>query len=292
METNTLSKLVTPTPTWTTIPVSTSQQINSNSLPVVNSLQNLSPLNPIQFPNLWPKVAALTRKVDPKTGREQADVLEVEKTTSPVAAKDKLDRLKQAYGILYANTKRQPRRSFGVLNPRISSSSNHPRNPIFDSKGDDGSEVEVPDQQVLPAQLPPVVVKNTALPRKEKPEPTQITPEPSVLPRVFTLYFSGKSPGEYTTRVTTLLPGEDAPTTGKRKKRSNDLRRDQNEINPTPAKLFAIERTEPVIELMATFSTSLDESILEPSLASPLKPLLGTSSATESLPPLVVSSGF
>ncbi len=52
------------------------------------------------------------RLVDP-SGLEHADVLEIGRGTSASVAREKLERLKQAYGIFFANTKQQ-QQQFGL----------------------------------------------------------------------------------------------------------------------------------------------------------------------------------
>ena len=58
-------------------------------------------------------------------GAELADVLEVGPNTTPSAAKSQLDRLKQAYGLLYSNSAQRSKNRFGNL------FRNAPHNPIF-----------------------------------------------------------------------------------------------------------------------------------------------------------------
>ena len=62
-------------------------------------------------------------------GAELADVLEVGPNTTPSAAKSQLDRLKQAYGLLYSNSAQRSKNRFGNL------FRNAPHNPIFGNSG-------------------------------------------------------------------------------------------------------------------------------------------------------------
>ena len=221
METKTVSTMITPTPTWQTLTVTLPPSPTPATLKPLQVFQHQpQPLTPLRFPSLWPQVTSLPRKVDPKTGLEYADVLEIKKETTPVAAKDKLDRLKQAYGILYAN-----RAKINRFNNN--SQKNKPvRNPIFDDDSEDDGELDEYDQQVLPAEIKAISVAKTA---------ASATSEPAkATQRVFTLFFSGKSPGEYTTRLTTLLPGEEAPTNSRNKREA---------ILPTPVRPLEIEVT-------------------------------------------------
>ena len=106
---------------------------------------------------LWPNAPHLRRPV--VNGAELADVLEVGPNTTPSAAKSQLDRLKQAYGLLYSNSAQRSKNRFGGLFRNV------PHNPIFgdgtDSSGLDYDYVDEFDQQGLAAQARPVVVKPT-----------------------------------------------------------------------------------------------------------------------------------
>ena len=90
-------------------------------------------------------------------GAELADELEVGPNTTPSAAKSQLDRLKQAYGLLYSGSAQRSKNRFGNL------FSNVPQNPIFGDSGGglDYDYVDEFDQQGLAAQARPVVVKPT-----------------------------------------------------------------------------------------------------------------------------------
>ena len=71
----------------------------------------------------WARAPHLRRPV--VNGAELADVLEVGPNTTPSAAKSQLDRLKQAYGLLYSNSAQRSKNRFGNL------FRNAPHNPIF-----------------------------------------------------------------------------------------------------------------------------------------------------------------
>ena len=52
-------------------------------------------------------------------GAELADVLEVGPNTTPTAAKSQLDRLKQAYGLLYSNSAQRSKNRFALVACRL-----------------------------------------------------------------------------------------------------------------------------------------------------------------------------
>ena len=89
-EVYTSSTLLTPSPSWTTYTVS--QTIQPPPAPKVKA----EPDYRVHLPSAWPKITR-ARPVDPLTGLEHADVLEIGRSTSPAEAKTNLDRLKQAY---------------------------------------------------------------------------------------------------------------------------------------------------------------------------------------------------
>ncbi len=184
---------------------------------------------------------------------EHADVLEIGKHTSATAAKSQLDRLKQAYGIFFANSAQRSATRFGGL---LQNGGSVPRNPIFgdDTSGLDYDYVEDFDQQGLAAQANPVY---KAAPSSTSDKPSSATPplpsptsratsapapQPSETVKVFTLYFSGRVPGEYTTRLTTVsvTPSASAPAA---ESQSRQQRRRREAIQPTRVQPIAM--TEP-----------------------------------------------
>ena len=69
--------------------------------------------------------------MDPLTGLEHADVLEIGRSTSPAEAKTNLDRLKQAYGVFFATSAQRAASKYGnVFGLK--------KNPIFDDVDDEG----------------------------------------------------------------------------------------------------------------------------------------------------------
>ena len=95
------------------------------------------------------------------------------------------------------------------------------------SSGLDYDYVDEFDQQGLAAQARPVVVKPTKATgtaeekSAEPPSPPSPSP-PSESTKVYTLYFSGKTPGEYTTRLTTVTVGEGSELPGRRRRHAEE----------------------------------------------------------------------
>ena len=93
--------------------------------------------------------------------------------------------------------------------------------------------------QGLAAQARPVVVKPTKAASAKTPEKSQAEASPSESTKVYTLYFSGRSPGEYTTRLTTVTVGEGSSESPSRRKRQAE----EESIEPT--RVRPILMTEP-----------------------------------------------
>lgn len=216
-EVKTSSKLITPSPTLDVVTVTVTPRRPKN-IPPVSGTQ-------------WTKAPHLRRPV--VNGAELADVLEVGPNTTPSAAKSQLDRLKQAYGLLYSNSAQRSKERFGGL------FSNAPRNPIFGDSGLDYDYVDEFDQQGLAAQARPVF-QEAPQPTKTAKAPEESRPvDPSSSPssestKVYTLYFSGKSPGEYTTRLTTVtVSSAGSESASSRKKRHVGAAEEGESIEPT-----------------------------------------------------------
>ena len=261
-EVKTSSTLITPSPTWNTITVTHTASPASPPTPHNKPQLGVLRANPV-LPSIWPKVEQV-RQVDPRTGLEHADVLEIDQGTSQTAAKNKLDRLKQAYGIFFANSAQRSAQRFNNFGRGTVAPPPPVENPLFvpsggksgtrGSQGDlDYDYIEEFDQQGLATQERPVFVpgtksrgrkigpgrpvpatveKNTNKSRRRNPQtPRRVVHKPQsaakvqpiVTPstKVFTLFFSGRVPGEYTTRLTTLnVDSEGQPL---RNKRSADI---------------------------------------------------------------------
>ena len=188
--------------------------------------------------------------MDPRTGTEYADVLEIDKGTSPTAAKTQLDRLKQAFFIA-SNAKRQQ------------------RNPIFEKDFDDF--VGDFDQQVLAAQQRSVYVQAVQAEQKKS-----LSEPPSSTVKVFTLYFSGRVPGEYTTRLTTLTVGSDGKPVVERTKREA--------ISPSrPEPIIMTQAPEVIVDQGAEILEQKCSSILEQELQGSFKTVTKTVTVTQTL---------
>ena len=168
-----------------------------------------------QLPSFQPKKNIL----------EEATVLEISKQTTPLEAQRKLNTLKQLYGSYFSDSARRSAQRFGNSFRRQTS----PRsNPLF---GDNYNDyVDEFDQQVLGAQQRPVYV----------PKPTKS--------KVFTLYFSGKNPGDFSTRLTTL-PVDDH---GKPLRQKRDI---------SPTKVQPILATVPPPNINSFENNQLDSSM-------------------------------
>ena len=208
-EIKTSSVLISPTPTWQTETITiTPSQIPSHPVALQQHLRQ--------------KKAPVLRK---------ATVIEIEKTTTRDQLVSKNDRLRELYGSFFSDSAQRSKERFGNTFRRNVSPVSTPRKvSTFNDEFDDYDYIDEYDQQALSAQNRPVFVR--------KPEP--VREEPRM--KVFTLFYSGKVPGEYTTKLTTMPVGPDGqPITGRKK------RHIQDDISPT--KVEPILRTKsPSIE--------------------------------------------
>ena len=206
-EIETSSKLITPTPTWTTETVT----ITPSPIP---SPQDTFFQNPIL------RQQHLRQKKAPSL--REATVIDIEKTTTRDQLTSKNDRLRQLYGSFFSNSAQRSKERFGNTFRRNVSPISTPRkvSSFEDDLSDFDGYIDEFDQQALAAQNRPVFVRKPA-PRRE---------EPSM--KVFTLFFSGSVPGEYTTELTTLPVGPDGQPISKSRKKRGTMDID---INPTKA---------------------------------------------------------
>ena len=109
------------------------------------------------------------------------------------------------------------------------------------SSGLDYDYVDEFDQQGLAAQARPVVVKPTKATEAAEEKSAESPSPPSESTKVYTLYFSGKTPGEYTTRLTTVTVGEGSELPGRRRRHAEE--REGGSIEPT--RVRPILMTEP-----------------------------------------------
>lgn len=204
-EIKTSSVLATPAPTWKTFTVTVTPTPVAQQLPLL-----LSPTRePIFLPQ--PISPSSPRKRNNKVV-QQAKVIEIEETTSPTT---KLDKLKAAYGAFFASSAQRSAQRFGDTlgaRPVRHSSSSNNRNPLFSSSKDFDYYEEF-DQQGLAAQARPIYAEN---PRKQQQEDNNKRRQKE---KVFTLYFSGRDPGEFSTRLTRLPVDDDGRPILSRNKR-------------------------------------------------------------------------
>merc|ERR1719510_1741095 len=201
-EIQTSSKLITPTPTWTT------ETITITPSPLPSQQENFFGHPVVRQQHLRQKKAPTLR---------EATVIEIEKTTTRDQLTSKNDRLRQLYGSFFSSSAQRSKERFGNTFRRNVSPISTPRkvSSFEDDLSDFDGYIDEFDQQALAAQNRPVFVRKPT-PRRE---------EPSM--KVFTLFFSGSVPGEYTTELTTLPVGPDGqPISKSREKRDID-------INPT-----------------------------------------------------------
>jgi len=214
-EIQTSSKLITPTPTWTTETVTITP----------------SPSPQDTFFQQHPVVRQQHQRQKKAPALREATVIEIEKTTTRDQLTSKNDRLRQLYGSFFSNSAQRSKERFGNTFRRNVSPISTPRkvSSFENDLSDFDDYIDEFDQQVLAAQNRPVFVRKPT-PRRE---------EPSM--KVFTLFFSGSVPGEYTTQLTTLPVGPDGqPISQSRKKR---------EIPINPTKVEPILKTEsPIFE--------------------------------------------
>lgn len=226
------------------------------------------------LPSVWPQVEKQPRRTDHRTGLEYADVLEIGRGTSPSVAKTQLDRLKQAYAIFFAQ-------------------SGNNKNPIFNKDSD--LDLGGFDQQGLAAQARSIYVKKASVSQLAttetiKAEEVVVAPTSTSSYKVFTLYFSGKVPGEYTTRLTTVLvdsqgePIEDSDESeSKRKKRYAIQPSKVQHISPTkpPEQINSIDSNYHHLDLMES-----SENLIESSMSSTTTSVI-TVTVTETVSPNV-----
>jgi len=213
-EIKTSSIHMTPSPTWEVKTVTiTPTAVAPAALPLNHLLKTASIPQPLILPQL--------QQQQPKKRNNklaEAQVVEIDKSTS------NRDDLRSAYGAFFASSAQRSAARFGdILRPVRNS------NPLFSSQQDDYDYYEDFDQQFLAAQNKPVYVQSP--PQKSK---------------VFTLYFSGSRPGEFTTKLTRLAVDDNGQPILSRNKRDSDI---------SPSKVLPIENTLP-----PSFLNELDSS--------------------------------
>jgi len=294
-EIKTSSVLVTPTPTWSTTTVTITPTAAASA--ATGGVGGVS----IDLSRLGIKTLGNNRN---QNLLEQATVLEIGKQTTPLEATRKLDTLKQAvlqqvlanpngggslaaqaqnrldalkqvYGSFFSDSARRSQQfNSGLLGrtppSSLPSKTSSQRNPLFSDNHSSSDYVDDFDQQVLAAQAKPVFVpKPEALVQAPAPEDITVTHNvPSTTrSKVFTLFFSGKTPGDYSTKLTTLpVDSNGKPIRQKREAGDDD---EQQEIQPS--------RVQPILATTPPHSTAAgsgnSESLIDVDLAT-LKQLL------------------
>lgn len=232
-EIKTSSLLMTPEPTWsvetiTITPTATTQpQILFNTASP-SSIQQFQQFQPFRGGKSGSIFDPITQANPPKKRRTntplRAQVVEIDQKTSPSSRND----FKSAYGAFFASSAERSAKRFGdVLRPTSPQIQNVNANPLLTSFDDfDYYDTTDFDQQLLAAQNAPVFVP-----------PPLVKAQKS---KVFTLYFSGTKPGQFTTKLTTLpVNANGQPVLGEnRRKRETE---EGSEISPS--KVEPIEST-------------------------------------------------
>ena len=261
-EIKTSSKLVTPTPTWQTETITITP--SAITAPNDNFFQH-------------PVIRQQHQRQKKAPSLREATVIEIEKTTSRDQLLSKNDRLRQLYGSFFSDSAQRSKERFGNTFRRNVSPVSTPRKVnSFEEDLEDYDYIDEFDQQVLSDQNRPVFVKR---PKTHK--------EPEL--KVFTLFFSGRVPGEYTTKLTTLPVGPDGqPINQDRKKRDIEDVINPSKVEPilkTESPSIA-EAEEWIDDGIIYIDSLLDELFelneLQSSLNSP-SPITSTVTVTETL---------
>ena len=215
-EIKTSSIHLTPSPTWEVQTVTITP--TAAAAPAPNLLLNSAT---IPQPLVLPQFQSPIKKK--RNNRLEAQVVEIDKSSGV-----NRDDLRSAYGAYFASSAQRSADRFGdILRPVRNS------HPLFSSQQEDYDYYEDYDQQFLAAQNKPVYVQSP----------------PQQNSKVFTLYFSGTKPGEFTTKMTRLAVDDNGQPILSRNKRS-----DQDQAI-SPSKVMPIENTLP-----PSFLNDLDSS--------------------------------
>ena len=253
-EIKTSSILMTPEPTWSieTLTITPTPQLTQPQL-IPTTVQPLLLPQPFRS-NLAPR-SILTPKKRRTNSNVRAQVVEIDEKTSP-----RKDDFKAAYGAFFASSaQRSAERFKDIIRP-----ARNTNNPLFGNQDNDFDYYDF-DQQFLAAQNEPVFL-----------------PSPARKSKVFTLYFSGTLPGEFTTKLTRLPVDDSGQPILSRNKRE--------EINPS--KVEPIESTAPPSDFFeldsvvgSDFVTEIDGLIDTLSdLESSIVTVTVTHSVTETVP--------
>ena len=200
-EIKTSSILVTPEPTWKIETITIQPTKHQAQSPLVlqtnapNAAANLQEQLLFNLPDALRSFNNANIQASKRNNIQNAEVVEINQPRD----------FKAAYGAFFANSAQRSAERFGdVLRPV--------RNPVTIQDDIDYFDLDF-DQQVLAAQNRPVFVQSPKQ-RIRKPRPSR--PKS----KMFTLYFSGTAPGDFSTKVTRLPVDRNGQPILSRNKRS------------------------------------------------------------------------
>ena len=225
---------MTPEPTWSVETVTITPTVTQQPPLLLNTASPSTNQQPLLLPFRGGKSGSifdpLPQASPPKKRRtntpQRAQVVEIDQKTSPSSQNS----FKSAYGAFFASSAARSAKKFGeILRPSSpKNAQNINANPLLTSFDEfDYYDTTDFDQQLLAAQNAPVFVP-----------PPLVKAQKS---KVFTLYFSGTKPGQFTTKLTTLpVNAEGQPVLGE-----NRAKRETNEEDSkiNPSKVEPIENT-------------------------------------------------
>ena len=236
-EIKTSSLLMTPEPTWsvetiTITPTATKQPqilFNTASPSSNQQFQQFQPFRGGKSGSIFDPISQASPPKKRRTNTPlRAQVVEIDQKTSPSSRND----FKSAYGAFFASSAERSAKRFGdVLRPTSPQIQNVNANPLLTSFDDfDYYDTTDFDQQLLAAQNAPVFVP-----------PPLVKAQKS---KVFTLYFSGTKPGQFTTKLTTLpVNANGQPVLGENRRKRETETEEEEESEISPSKVEPIEST-------------------------------------------------
>jgi len=233
-EIKTSSLLQTPEPTWSVETVTITPTATRQLPLLLNTASPSSNQQPLLLPfrggNLGSIFDPVSPPAPPKKRRtntpQRAQVVEIDQKTSPSSRNN----FNSAYGAFFASSAERSANRFGkTLRPTSPRNvQNINANPLLTNFDEfDYYDTADFDQQLLAAQNAPVFVP-----------PPLVKAQKS---KVFTLYFSGTKPGQFTTKLTTLPVNANGQPVLDVNRRKRDT--DEEDSNITPSKVEPIENT-------------------------------------------------
>jgi len=235
-EIKTSSLLMTPEPTWSVQTVTITPTATQRPPLLLNTASPSTNQQPLLLPFRGGKSGSIFDPVTPanppkkrRTNTPQrAQVVEIDQKTSPSSRNN----FASAYGSFFASSAARSAKKFeDILRPTSpQKAQNVNANPLLTSFDDFDYYYDTTDfdQQLLAAQNAPIFVP-----------PPLVKAQKS---KVFTLYFSGTKPGQFTTKLTTLpvnANGQPVLAENLRKKRETD----EEDAKINPSKVEPIEST-------------------------------------------------